>query len=77
MFMFLPILNMQQTPSAKLDFRVDKKDFKNVKKPDLWQRFVPFFRKHKSDLFHWIKGHTGHPENEICDQLKASQSEEI
>ena len=51
---------------------------KNVKNPDLWQRFVPLFRKHKVQ-FHWIKGHAGHPENEICDQLavKASQSENL
>lgn len=55
-----------------------KKGFKNVKNPDLWQRFVPLFRKHKVQ-FHWIKGHAGHPENEICDQLavKASQSENL
>jgi ribonuclease HI len=57
---------------------MDKKGFKNVKNPDLWQRFVPLFRKHKVQ-FHWIKGHAGHPENEICDQLavKASQSSDL
>ena len=55
-----------------------KKGFKNVKNPDLWQRFIPLFRKHKIE-FHWIKGHAGHPENEICDQLavKASQSSNL
>ena len=28
---------------------------------------------------HWIKGHAGHPENEICDQLAvaASNSKEL
>ena len=55
-----------------------KKSFKNVKNPDLWQRFVPLFRKHTIE-FHWIKGHAGHPENELCDELavKASQSSNL
>lgn len=45
-----------------------KKGFKNVKNPDLWKRFIPLFKKHKP-TFHWIRGHAGHPENEICDRL--------
>ena len=55
-----------------------KKGFKNVKNPDLWKRLVPLLKAHKI-TFHWIKGHAGHPENEICDQLavKASQSENL
>ena len=55
-----------------------KKGFKNVKNPDLWKRLVPLIKAHKI-TFHWIKGHAGHPENEICDQLavKASQSENL
>ena len=55
-----------------------KKGFKNVKNPDLWKRMVPLLKAHKI-TFHWIKGHAGHPENEICDQLavKASQSDQL
>lgn len=45
-----------------------RKDFKKVKNPDLWQRFVPLYRAHKVS-FHWLKGHAGHPENERCDKL--------
>lgn len=45
-----------------------KKDFKKVKNPDLWQRFLPLYRRHRVS-FHWIKGHAGHPENERCDRL--------
>lgn len=42
--------------------------WKKVKNPDLWQAFLPLFRKHNI-TFHWLKGHNGHPENERCDQM--------
>ena len=45
-----------------------RKDWKKVKNPDLWERFVPLYRAHNV-TFHWIKGHNGHPENERCDKL--------
>ncbi len=45
-----------------------KKDFKDKKNPDLWQRFLKIYPKH--DLkFIWIKGHANNPGNERCDQL--------
>jgi len=44
------------------------KGWKKVKNPDLWQSFLPLYKKHKVS-FHWIKGHAGHPENERCDRL--------
>ena len=52
-----------------------KKGFKNVKNPDLWKRMVPLIKTHQT-TFHWVKGHAGHLENEICDQLavKAAQT---
>ena len=55
-----------------------KKGFKNVKNPDLWKRMVPLIKAHKT-TFHWVKGHAGHLENEICDQLavKAAQTEPL
>ena len=55
-----------------------RKGFKNVKNTDLWRRIIPLLKTHKT-TFHWVKGHAGHPENEICDQLavKASQSENL
>lgn len=55
-----------------------KKGFKNVKNPDLWRRMVPLLKAYRT-TFHWIKGHAGHPENEICDQLavKAAQTEPL
>ena len=55
-----------------------KKGFKNVKNPDLWKRMVPLIKAHKT-TFHWVKGHAGHLENEICDQLAvtAAQTEPL
>lgn len=46
----------------------EKKGFAKVKNPDLWMRFLPLFKSHDV-VFHWIKGHAGHPENERCDAL--------
>ena len=55
-----------------------KKGFKNVKNPDLWQKFIPLYRQF-SPTFHWIKGHNRHPENEKVDYLAvtASQKKEL
>ena len=49
-----------------------------MKNPDLWKRIIPLLNTHKT-TFHWVKGHAGHPENEICDQLavKATQSADL
>lgn len=49
-------------------FGWEKKSFAKVKNPDLWQRFLPLYRRHRV-TFRWIKGHAGHPENERCDAL--------
>lgn len=35
---------------------------------DLWERLLPLLDRHKV-RFRWIKGHSGHPENERCDVL--------
>ena len=35
---------------------------------DLWERLLPLLAKHKVK-FRWMKGHSGHPENERCDLL--------
>ena len=46
----------------------ERKGWKKVKNPDLWQRFLAVYRRHRVS-FHWLKGHAGHPENERCDAL--------
>ncbi|WP_027377031.1 ribonuclease HI [Kaistella palustris] len=55
-----------------------RKGFKDVKNPDLWQRLLPLLKMHRI-TFHWVKGHAGHIENEICDELavKAAQTEPL
>lgn len=41
---------------------------KPVKNKDLWIRLDRAVQRHKVE-FHWVKGHSGHPENERADQL--------
>ncbi|MBI4383479.1 MAG: ribonuclease HI [Nitrospinae bacterium] len=43
-------------------------DRKPVKNRDLWQELYSLNGKHKI-TWKWVRGHTGHPENERCDQL--------
>ena len=40
---------------------------------DLWGRLLELCEKHVV-RFEWIRGHTGHPENECCDRLAATSS---
>lgn len=42
-----------------------KKPVKNV---DLWQQLDTIAKKHDV-TWHWVKGHSNHPENELADQL--------
>ncbi|MGP7733252.1 ribonuclease HI [Oceanimonas smirnovii] len=39
-----------------------------VKNADLWQQLDDACQRHKVE-WHWVKGHSGHPENERCDDL--------
>lgn len=41
---------------------------KPVKNADLWQRLDQAARAHDVS-WHWVRGHTGHPENERADVL--------
>jgi ribonuclease HI len=41
---------------------------KAVKNQDLWRELSSLFMTHKVHL-HWVRGHSGHPENERCDLL--------
>ncbi|MBY6188673.1 ribonuclease HI [Marinobacter hydrocarbonoclasticus] len=39
-----------------------------VKNVDLWQALDKEVARHEVN-WHWVKGHSGHPENERCDEL--------
>lgn len=41
---------------------------KTVKNQDLWQQLDALAAKHQIS-WHWVKGHSGHRENEIADEL--------
>ena len=49
------------------------KRFKNVKNPELWKELVKVSEPHKINVF-WIKGHSGHKENEICDKIAKEEA---
>jgi len=51
-----------------------KKAFKGKKNIDLWKRYLDAAKTHKVK-FKWIKGHTGHLENERCDYLAVTAAE--
>ncbi|HVJ29749.1 MAG TPA: ribonuclease HI [Gammaproteobacteria bacterium] len=43
-------------------------DKKPVKNKDLWEELSALAAKHEVS-WHWIRGHSGHPENERADEL--------
>ena len=45
-----------------------KADKKAVKNSDLWKRLDAICNQHDVE-WKWVKGHSGHPENETVDQL--------
>ncbi|MEZ8144108.1 ribonuclease HI [Enterovibrio norvegicus FF-33] len=49
-------------------------DKKPVKNADLWQKLDLEAQRHTID-WQWVKGHTGHPENERCDELARTGAE--
>ncbi len=53
---------------------------KSNKKPainsDLWKKLLALLEKHVYTI-NWIKGHNGHPENELCDKLATDEIQKI
>lgn len=41
---------------------------KKIKNQDLWKQIDSLTAQHDI-VFHWVKGHAGHPENERADEL--------
>lgn len=46
-----------------------KADNKAPENLDLWKRFDEIVSCYKKISFKWVKGHSGHPQNEFCDSL--------
>lgn len=51
------------------------KGFKGKKNKDLWLKYLPLHRRF-NPKFVWVKGHSGHPENERCDRLAVAAAEQ-
>ncbi|WP_298464515.1 ribonuclease HI [uncultured Erythrobacter sp.] len=47
---------------------------KPVRNADLWHELIEVVAKHEVE-WHWVKGHSGHPENERVDQLASAAAE--
>lgn len=47
---------------------------KPVKNADLWKRLLAVKEKHQV-TFIWVKGHNGHPMNELCDKLATTAAD--
>lgn len=46
--------------------------------PDLWERLLKLLEQHDVE-FRWVRGHSGNPDNERCDQLatEAARSSDL
>ncbi len=53
-----------------------KKDFKNVKNPDLWKEYIKVSASHKIKAT-WVRGHVGHVENERCDEIAKNEAKKF
>lgn len=51
-------------------------DKKPVKNQDLWQRLDELAQRHDV-RWHWVRGHSGHTENEMADQLANEAIDEM
>ena len=44
--------------------------------PDLWEKLLNLVSQHEI-IYHWVKGHDGHPENERCDLLATTEADKL
>jgi ribonuclease HI len=50
---------------------------KPVLNDDLWKELLALTKRQKEVRFHWVAGHSGHPENERCDELAVGAYEAL
>lgn len=55
-------------------FNWEKDNYKGKKNSDLFKVLLELYRRFESIEFLWVKGHSGHEENEICDSLAVAMS---
>jgi ribonuclease HI len=53
-----------------------RKNFKNVKNPEMWQEYLNVAKPHKVHAV-WVKGHDGHEENERCDKIARDEAAKL
>ena len=51
-------------------------DKKPVKNAELWQELVEAAAPHRVE-WHWVKGHSGHPENDRADALACAEADKF
>lgn len=56
--------------------RKEGASWKPVKNVEYWQALDELLAKHEVQ-FRWIKGHAGHAENELCDELACEEAEKF
>ena len=49
-------------------------DKKPVKNAELWQELIDASERHQV-VWHWVKGHSGHPENDRVDALACAEAD--
>lgn len=49
-----------------------KSDKKPALNSDLWEKLLNLMNKHTIEIT-WVKGHSGHLENELCDKLATDE----
>ena len=51
-------------------------DKKPVKNAELWQELVAAAERHRVE-WHWVKGHSGHPENDRVDAIACAEADKL
>ncbi|HET7316112.1 MAG TPA: ribonuclease HI [Sphingomicrobium sp.] len=51
-------------------------DKKPVKNAELWQQLLEAESRHDVK-WHWVKGHSGHPENDRVDELACAEADKL
>ena len=50
-----------------------KSDKKPALNSDLWEVLLDLLNRHRV-TFQWVRGHAGHPENELCDRMAVAET---